>query len=216
MGKLLQDIRYGLRGMLRSPGITAVAVLSLALGIGANSAIFSFVDALLLKSLPVHDPHALVFFGPADGSGNSDGFPGDSMNLFSYPIYREMAQKNQVFSGVAAVGSFSFDVHGVVENGTELEGIGVQIVSGTYFQVLGLKPLMGRLFTDADDRVLGGHPIAVISYDWWTSRFAQDPAILGKTFRIDDTAYTIVGVAPRGFAGSTVGERQDAWIPLQM
>ncbi|HKS80795.1 MAG TPA: ABC transporter permease [Candidatus Acidoferrales bacterium] len=216
MGKLLQDIRYGLRGLLRSPGITAVAVLSLALGIGANSAIFSFVDALLLKSLPVHDPHSLVFFGPANGSGNSDGFPDDSMNLFSYAIYREMAEKNQVFSGVAAVSSYSFDVHGTLENSAELEGLSVQMVSGTFFQVLGLKPLMGRLFTDADDQVLGGHPIAVISYDWWTSRFAQDPAILGKTFRIDDTIYTIIGVAPRGFAGTTVGEQQDAWVPLQM
>ena len=216
MGKLLQDIRYGLRGLLRSPGITAVAVLSLALGIGANSAIFSFVDALLLKSLPVHDPHALVFFGPANGSGNSDGFPDDSMNLFSYSIYREMAEKNQVFSGVATVSSYSFDVHGTLENSAELEGLSVQMVSGTFFQVLGLKPLMGRLFTDADDQVLGGHPIAVISYDWWTSRFAQDPAILGKTFRIDDTIYTIIGVAPRGFAGTTVGEQQDAWVPLQM
>jgi len=216
MGTLLQDIRYGLRGMRRSPATTAVAVLSLALGIGANTAIFSFVDALILRTLPVENPKALVFFGPATSSGNSDGFPADSMSLFSYAMYREMAQKNQVFSGVAAVNSFSENLYGVVDNGTAAEPLGVHLVSGTYFNALGVKPVFGRVFTDADDQVLGGHPVAVISYKWWTSRFSGDRTAVGKTLKIGDTIYTIVGIAPPGFLGTTVGESQDMWVPLQM
>ncbi len=216
MGNLIQDIRYGLRGMRRSPVTTAVAILSLALGIGANTAIFSFVDALILRMLPVEDPKALVFFGPANSSGNSDGFPDGSMTLFSYPIYREMAQKNQVFSGVAAVNSFNVNVYGTVDNSSNAESLNIQLVSGTYFDVLGVKPVVGRVFTDADDQVLGGHPLAVISYNWWTSRFSSDRSAIGKTLKIGDTIYTIVGVASPGFLGTTLGESQDMWIPLQM
>ena len=216
MSTLLQDIRYGLRGMLRSPVTTAVAVFSLALGIGANTAIFSFVDALILRMLPVENPKELVFFGPATSSGNSGGFPDGSMSLFSYPIYREMAQKNQVFSGVAAVNSFNEGVYGLVDNGSSAEPLAIQLVSGTYFNVLGVKPVAGHLFTEADDQVLGGHPLAVISYKWWTSRFSGDRGAIGKTLKIGDTIYTIVGIAPRGFLGTTLGESQDMWIPLQM
>src|SRR6202007_582993 len=198
MSTLVQDIRYGLRGMRRSPVTTAVAILSLALGIGANTAIFSFVNALILRMLPVEDPRALVFFGPATSSGNSDGFPNGSMSLFSYPIYREMAQKNQVFSGVAAVNSFNVNVYGIVDNGGNAEPLNIQLVSGTYFNVLGLKPVAGRVFTDADDQVLGGHPLAVISYKWWTSRFSGDRSAIGKTLKIGHTIYTIVGIFADG------------------
>ena len=159
---------------------TAVAVFSLALGIGANTAIFSFVDALILRMLPVENPKELVFFGPTTSSGNSDGFPDGSMSLFSYPIYGEMAQKNQVFSGVAAVNSFNEGVYGLVDNGSSAEPLAIQLVSGTYFNVLGVRPVAGRLFTDADDQVLGGDPLAVISYKWWTSRFSGDRARSGK------------------------------------
>lgn len=216
MGTLLQDVRYGLRGMRKSPVTTAVAILSLALGIGANVAIFSFVDALILRMLPIEDPRALVFFGPATSSGNSDGFPDGSMSLFSYPIYREMAQKNQVFSGVAAVNSFNVNVYGIVDNSGNAEPLNIQLVSGTYFNVLGLRPVAGRVFTDADDQVLGGHPLAVISYKWWTSRFSGDRSAIGKTLKIGHTIYTIVGIASPGFLGTTLGESQDMWIPLQM
>src|ERR1700751_2537835 len=163
METMLQDIRYGVRGMLRSPVTTEVAILSLALGIGPNTAIFIFVDALILRMLPIEDPRALVFFGPATSSGNSDGFPDGSMSLFSYPIYREMAQKNQAFSGVAAVNSFNVNVYGIVDNSGNAEPLNIQLVSGTYFNVLGLKPVAGRVFTDADDQVLGGHPLPAIS-----------------------------------------------------
>src|ERR1700746_751492 len=216
MSRLLQDIRYGLRGMRKSPVTTVVAILSLALGIGANTAIFSFVDALILRMLPVENPKELVFFGPATSSGNSGGFPDGNMSLFSYSIYREMAQKNQVFSGVAAVNSFNEGVYGLVDNGSRAKPLAIHLVSGTYFNFLGVRPVAGRLFTDADDQVLGGDPLAVISYKWWTSRDSGDRAAIGKTLKIRNTIYTIIGIAPRGFLGTTLGESQDMWIPLQM
>lgn len=213
---LLQDIRYGLRQLRRNPGFTTVAVITLALGIGANTAVFSFIDAVILRMLPVRHPEALVLFGPGDQSGNSDNFPDGEMHLFSYPIYREMQQKNRVFSGVAAFGSGEAGLYGTVGASGNLEAMEVALVSGTYFNVLGVNPLLGRVFTDADDRTLGGDPMAVISYGWWSSRFSRDPAIAGKTLTIEGTVYTIIGVTPPGFFGSTVGRSPDLWIPLQM
>jgi len=216
MGALFQDVRYAIRRLAKSPGFATVAVLTLALGIGANTGIFTLVNALILRMLPVQDPQALVLFGPGDASGNSDGFPDGDMNLFSYPMYREWQQKNHVFAGVTAFQSFTDSLHGRVESNGNLEPMEVQLVSGTYFNVLGVNPAIGRLFTEADDRILGGHPIAVISYDWWVGRFARDPAIVGKGLNIRGTVYTIIGVTPQGFFGTTVGHEPDLWIPLQM
>jgi predicted permease len=214
--EMLRDLRFAMRVLRKSPGFTAAAVLTLALGIGANTAIFSFIEAVILKSLPVHNPKELVLFGPGDASGNSDEFPDDDMNLFSYSIYRTMQQKCGVFSGVAAIASFSHDEHGLVGQGGAMEPVHVRLVSGTYFNVLGVNPAEGRLLTDADDQVLGGLPIAVASYGWWTRRFGRDPSAVGKTIQIGDTSYTIVGVAQAGFQGTTVGDSPDVWIPLQM
>ncbi|HKF53576.1 MAG TPA: ABC transporter permease [Candidatus Acidoferrales bacterium] len=214
--ELLRDMRFAVRMLRKSPGFAAAAVLTLALGIGANTAIFSFIEAVILKSLPVHNPKELVLFGPGDGSGNSDGFPGYDMNLFSYSMYRTMQQKCSVFSGVAAIASFNNDEHGLVGQGSAIEPVDVQLVSGTYFNVLGVTPAAGRLLSDADDQMLGGSPVAVASYGWWTRRFGRDPSALGKTIRIGDTSYTVVGVAQEGFQGTTVGDSPDVWIPLQM
>jgi predicted permease len=216
MATLWHDLSYGLRMLRKAPGFTVVAVLTLALGIGANTAIFSFVNALVLRALPVHDPRALVWFGPGDVSGNSGGFPDSDMSLFSYTIYREMARRAEVFSGVAAVNSWVFHLYGHIENSDRLEPMKAQLVSGTYFNVLGINPALGRLFTDADDQVLGGHPVAVISYAWWANRFSHDPGVLGKTIEISGKLYTIIGVAPRGFSGTTVGDPADMWVPLRM
>ena len=214
--ELLRDVRFAVRMLRKAPGFASAAVLTLALGIGANTAIFSFIEAVILKSLPVHNPKELVLFGPGDGSGNSDGFPNDDMNLFSYSIYRTIEQKCGVFSGVAAMGSFYNQEHGLVGPGSTIEPINVQLVSGTYFDVLGVNPAAGRLITDADDRVPGGSPIAVASYGWWTRRFGRDPTAIGKTVQIGDRSYTIVGVAQAGFQGTTVGDAPDVWVPLQM
>lgn len=212
----LQDVRYGMRSLFRTPSLAAIAVLSLALGIGANTAIFSLLDALILRSLPVQAPAKLVLFGPGDASGNSDNFPDDDMNLFSYDQYREFQQRNSVFSGVAAINSFYSLLHGAVEDGRSMEPMDVFLVSGTYFNVLGVNPVLGRAFTDADDQHLGAHPVAVISYGWWTRRFSRDPQIVGKSITLGETTYSIIGVAAQGFSGTTVGQSPDIWVPLQM
>ena len=216
---MLQDLRYGMRMLLKHKGFTAVAVLSLALGIGANTAIFSLIDAVMLRSLPVAEPERLVLFGRAESAGITIGFPDSSADLFSYSTYRDLRQRNQVFSDVAAVHSFPSRVHGVVNangSGGELEQLNAQMVSGTYFSVLGVNAILGRTLTSDDDLTPGGHPVVVASNSWWQRRFAGDPSVIGSTITIDKTSYTIVGVAPREFFGTTVGESPDIWVPLSM
>jgi len=216
---MIQDLRYGLRMLLKHKGFTAVAVLSLALGIGANTAIFSLIDAVMLRALPVSEPERLVLFGKAESAGVTIGFPDSSWDLFSYPTYREVSQRNQVFSGVAAVHSFQSRVHGVVHaggSGGELEPINAHMVSGTYFSVLGVNASLGRVLTADDDVAPGGHPVAVVSDSWWQRRFAGNPSVIGNTISIDKTAYTIIGVAPKEFFGTTVGDSPDIWVPLAM
>jgi predicted permease len=211
---LAQDASYGARAMLRSPGITLVALLSLALGIGANTAIFSLLDAVMLRSLPVKDPQSLVLFGDGRDRGISDDFPNQS--LYSYPFYREMQTKNRVFSDVAAVFSMPNLTHGSLEEHAESEPMNIQLVSGTYFPLLGVYALAGRTLTDEDDRTKDGGPVAMVSYAWWTRRLARDASVLNKKLTIGATVFTIVGVAPPEFFGTKVGESPDIWIPLSM
>jgi predicted permease len=211
---LWQDIGYGMRAMMRSPGITIVALLSLALGIGANTAIFSLMDAVMLRSLPVNDPGQLVLFGDGTDSGISDDFSNDG--LFSYPFYREMQQKNEVLSDLAAVFSMNHRIHGFVEGRDEAEPMNVQLVSGTYFSTLGVHAVLGRTLTDEDDRTKDGNPVAVVSYSWWKRSLAQDPSALNKKLKIGSTVFTIVGIGPPEFFGTKVGDSPDVWIPLSM
>ena len=216
---MFQDIRYGLRILLKKPGFTLVAVLSLALGIGANTAIFSLLDAVLLKTLPVKEPQQLVLFGNGKNQGATDSFPDESTDLFSYPFYRKVQQRTDVFSSVGSLLSIPWDVHGFVNaNGTsnEIESMQVQLVSGSYFPVLGVNAGLGRVLSEADDQNVGGHPVAVVSYAWWQKRLGGDPSVIGKTITIDNTAYTIVGVAPKEFFGTSVGLAPDLWVPLSM
>jgi predicted permease len=131
-------------------------------------------------------------------------------------MFREVQQKNRVFVGVAAFNSFGNLLHGTVGTSANLEPMAVELVSGTYFNVLGVNPVLGRVFTDADDQTLGGHPVAVISHKWWAGRFGRDPAIIGKTLTLGGNVYTIIGVAPPAFFGTNVGQSPDFWIPLQM
>jgi predicted permease len=211
----LADIRFGLRQMRRSPGLTTVAVLSLALGVGANTAIFSLINAVMLRDLPVRHPNQLVLLGTGRYGGSTDDFA--STELYSYPLYRELQQKNRVFSVVSAMLSLLFDgVHGSVNGSPNLEQIKVQLVSGTYFSMLGVQPVLGRAFTHAEDEPEGGHPVALISYLWWNRRFVRNPSVLGKTVKIGSTVYTIIGVMPAEFFGTSVGQSPDLWIPLSM
>jgi len=214
---MFQDIRYGIRMLLKKPGFTAVAVLSLALGIGANTAIFSLLDAVLIKTLPVERPEQLVLFGKGESMGMTTGFPDGSTDLYSYPFYRQVQQqRTDVFSGVASLLSMPWNVHGFVNSGGDIEQLQVQLVSGSYFPVLGVNAGLGRVLTEADDQNVGAHPVAVVSYAWWQQRLGGNPSAVGQTITIDDTAYSIVGVAPRDFFGTTVGSAPDLWIPLAM
>jgi MacB-like periplasmic core domain len=209
-----EDIRYGFRSMLRSPALTAVALLSLALGIGANTAIFSFLDAVMLRSLPVRDPSQLVLLGDGDDYGVTDSY--GSTTLYSYPFYRQMQQKNAVFSDVAAIFSFLNRVHGTIDGRDEVDEMYVQLVSGTYFPTLGVQPALGRALTDEDDNTEGDHPVAVVSYAWWKRALAGDPAVLNRKIKLGTTIFNIVGVAPPEFFGTKVGEAPDIWIPTSM
>ncbi len=217
--EMFQDLRYGARMLLKQPGFTLVAALSLALGIGANTAIFTLLDAMLLKSLPVAEPEKLVLFGKGGDVGLTNRFPNRSWDLFSYPFYQEVRQRNEVFSDVGACLSMPWSVHGTVSgSGTsgEMQKMDVLLVSGTYFSVLGINASLGRTFTEADDVTPGGHPVAVVSYAWWERNLGGDPAAIGKTVTIDQIAYTIIGIAPKQFLGTTVLQAPDVWVPLAM
>src|SRR5215467_5196203 len=198
MTGLLQDLRFGLRQLRKSVGFTTVAVITLALGIGANTAIFSLLNAVLLRNLPVQEPQQLLLFGKGTWRGSMDELPNRSWQLFSYPFFREFRQKNQVFSDVAAISSILFGTHGRVADGTNLEKINVELVSGSYFNTLGVKPILGRTLNDADDRTPGGHPVAVASYSWWQRRFLGDGSLDHKTVSIGPVVYNVVGVAAPG------------------
>jgi predicted permease len=209
-----QDAGYGLRSMLRTPAITVVALISLALGIGANTAIFSFLDAMMLRSLPVRNPQQLVKLGVEDWNGITDSFA--CTELYSYPFYRQFQRKNAVFSDTAAIFSLMNDVHGFVDNRQESEMIHVQTVSGTYFQTLGVGAQMGRMLNDGDDSSEGDHPVVVISDGFWKRKLGSDPSVLKHTLKLGKTVFDIVGVAPAEFFGTKVGEAPDAWAPLSM
>jgi predicted permease len=214
MTGLLQDLRYALRQLRKSPGFAAVAIVSLALGIGANTAIFSLLDAMLLRNLPVAAPNQLVLFGRGRALGSMSGMPDKSWDLFSWPLYREFSARNDVFSGVAAIDSIQFGTHASMSGGTPWLSH-VALVSGNFFDVLGVPAAIGRTLTSSDDRTPGSGAVAVASYGWWM-REGGSPSTLGKSVRIESTNYTIVGVAQRGFNGTTVGESPDFWIPLSM
>ncbi|HEX2661561.1 MAG TPA: ABC transporter permease [Candidatus Acidoferrum sp.] len=208
---LAQDVRYGLRVLRRSPGFTTVAILTLALGIGANAAIFSVLNALLLNTLPVHDPEQLVIFDPVFQGRSGDG-------LTSYGVYERLRELTGFFSNIAAIGNV--DRSNVTINGpgggTDPAQVHVGLATGNYFATLGVNAAVGRTFGTEEDRVWGGHPVAVISHAYWERRFALDPGIVGKTIGLNGTTYTIIGVARREFQGEWIGRPTDLWIPLTM
>jgi predicted permease len=210
----LQDVGYGLRSMLSTPAVTAIALLSLALGIGANTAIFSFLNAVMLRSLPVKAPQQLVKLGVEDWNGITDSFA--CTELYSFPFYREFRRKNAVFSDTAAYFSMSNDVHGFVDQSSEPELLKIQTVSGTYFQTLGVGAELGRVLDDADDSSEGDHPVVVVSDSFWKRELGRDPGVLHHTIKLGNVIYQIVGVAPPEFFGTKVGELPDAWAPLSM
>ncbi|MEW6208874.1 MAG: ABC transporter permease [Acidobacteriota bacterium] len=213
METLKQDVRYGLRMLAKSPGFTAVAVLTLALGIGVNTAIFSIFNQVLLRSLPVRNPDQLVILSsPGDKQGHVYSDKGDGAESFSYPMYKDLRDHNDVFTGLLARFGITLNIsfQGQTERATG------ELVSGNYFQTLGVRAVLGRTFTDEDDITPGAHTLAVLSHNFWSRRFASDPAILNQTMTINGQVMTIIGVAQAGFTGVQVGQTPDIFIPITM
>jgi predicted permease len=212
---MLQDLRYGIRALGRRPLVTSVAVLSLALGIGVNSAIFSLFDRLILRRLAVPSPDEIVLVtspGPRPGSRSTGDFSGGVDAIFSYPLFRDLEQLKDDGLQLAAYASFGANV---AFEGRSAEANGV-LVSGQYFPALGVIPALGRLLGPQDDRVPGGHPVVVLGYDFWRTRFGADARILNRTLVVNGGAMTIVGVAPSGFSGITALARTQLFMPLAM
>ncbi|PYT65553.1 MAG: multidrug ABC transporter substrate-binding protein [Acidobacteria bacterium] len=202
------DFRYALRTLRRSPGYVAVAVMTLALGIGANTAIFSLLDQILLRLLPVKNPQQLVLL-TMRGHHYGSNWGG---NAISHPMFRDFQAHNEVFLGMFC----RFPQHVSLTFGGQSERVAAELVSGTYFTVLGVKPILGRTFTPEDDRVPLGHPLVMLTYDYWRERFAGDPGIVGKTLIVNGHNMTVVGVVQPGFEGVELGYNTKIFIPIMM
>ncbi len=204
LDRLLQDVRYGLRQLRRSPGFTLTAVLTLALGIGANTAIFSAVSAVLFRSLPVRNPGQVVSFQNTNGNA--------MFNTFSFPNYRDIRDRSTAFSDVIA---YRFAPVALSHDGIN-QRVWCYMVTGNYFTGLGLVPHLGRLLTPEDDLAPGAHPVAVVGYESWKNRFGGRPDIVGREFIINRRSYTIVGVGPKGFTGTETIAAPEIWFPVAM
>ena len=208
------NLRLAIRRLVKTPFVSLVAIVSLALGIGANAAIFSLFDQILLRPLAVVRPSELVNLaapGPKPGS-NSCGQAGSCQEIFSYPMFRDIERLQTVFTGVAAHVGFGANL---AYRGQTLNGQGM-LVSGSYFPVLGLQPALGRLLTADDDRNVANHFVTVLSYHYWTGTLGSNPAVLNDTIIVNGQALTVVGVAPRGFSGTTLGSEPKVFVPLTM
>ena len=202
---MIQDLRYGVRMLLKRPGFTLVAVLSLALGLGANTAIFSLVNTLLLRPLPVRQPEQLVAL-------NSAGEGRGMFSNFSYPNYRDLRDRNTTLSALIL---YRMAPISVSHDGANERAWGY-LASGNYFEALGIRAAMGRVFTPEDDRAPGAHPVAVITHAAWQQRFGGDAKIVGKSILVNGSEFTIIGVTPPGFYGSEIGYRAEMWFPVMM
>jgi predicted permease len=215
METLLQDIRYALRQLRKNPGFAGITILILALGIGANTAIFSVVNALLLRLLPVTDPQQLVVVGnPAMANSRSQGTP--RTDIFSYPLYKELRDRNSVFSGLCAAATDHHIELAVGEGAPAEVRLTGRMVSGNYFNVLGLEAAAGRLFSDDDDTAENANPVVVLGYRYWQRKFALSAAIVGKDILLNGSPFTVVGVAPAAFEGDVVGQQMALYVPLSM
>jgi predicted permease len=212
MQTLWQDIRFGLRVLAKNPGFTVITVITLALGIGANTAIFSLMDQILLRRLPLRNPSELVVVhapGPKTGRVNSDG---DDSESFSYPMYKGLRDGAANVIGLVARSSSdaSLASQGQTERGR------LELVTGNYFDVLGVTPAIGRVFNPQDDNSPGGNRLAVLSYNYWTRHFGADPNVLNKTILVNNVPMTIVGASRNGFTGVQVGQTPDVFVPMSM
>ncbi|HET9707643.1 MAG TPA: ABC transporter permease [Gemmatimonadales bacterium] len=210
----MRQLAFAFRTLFRTPFVTTIAVLSLALGIGANAAIFSLFDQIMLRPLPVHDADRLVNLaapGPKPGS-TSCGQAGDCEVVFSYPMYRDLEREQTVFTGLAAHNVFGASLNW---QDAPLTGQGMY-VSGSYFPTLGVRPVVGRLLTLDDDRTIGANFVVVLGYGFWEQHFGSDRSVIGKVLKVNGQSLTIVGVAPKEFRGTTVGIVPLIYVPIDM
>ena len=205
------DLRYGLRALRRSPVFAVVATVSLALGIGANTAIFSLLSQVMFRMLPVEEPERLVVFH-ADGDREGQSSRDSSEAVFSYPMYKDLRDRNQVFSGVIARSSAPVSV----SYRGQTERADAEMVSGNFFDVLGVRPALGRLFVSEDDGAPGAHPVVVLSYGYWKRRFGGKADIAEQTVNINQHPMVVIGVAPAGFHGVLGGDSRDVFVPIAM
>ncbi len=217
----LQDVRYGTRTLLRNPLFAAAVVMTLALGIGANTAIFSLLDSVALRPLPVQSPEELYVFGSRYSMTTiqADGVAERNPDFFSHPLYRDFREHGTTFSDLAAFSSWPVDVHLTPDEASP--GVSAQralawLVSGNFFETLGVQAALGRALTSEDDRTPGAHPVVVLSHAFWARRFGQDEDVIGRPLRMNGMEYTVLGVTPPGFRGVTVGLDTDIWVPLAM
>ncbi len=214
-----RDVRYAWRTLRKNPAFTLVAVLTLGLGIGANTAIFSLIDAVMLRLLPVQHPEQLVLLtDPSESGVGVDSTEHGVRSILSYPEFEQLRLHNSVFSGMLAAQSdvSDLDVFPGVNPAAQSVKAHTELVSGNFFHLLGVQPIMGRVFTSDEDRVPGANPVTVVSYGYWQREFAGNPNIVGSSIRVGQGVFQILGVAPPGFRGILVGSDTDFWFPITM
>ena len=213
---IMRDVRFGVRSLKSQPAFTLTVIITLALGIGANTAIFTLVDALLLRPLPVSHPEQLAMVSdPAQVNNNNVGTP--ATDFVSFPLYRDVRARNTVFSDMYANGwSGPIDVRIGLSSDATAEQPRARFVTGNFFSVLGVSAFTGRTFTASEDETPAEDPVAVITYDYWQRRFSGSRAAIGSVMRVNDIAVTIIGVTPPGFRGDIVGQPLDFWLPMMM
>src|ERR1041384_2219907 len=204
METLIQDLRFGFRRLLKRPAFTIVAVLSLALGVGANAAIFSLINAVLLRPLPITDPGKVLSVQVVGKK--------DSLDAFSYPNYVDFRDRNEVLSGLLV---YRFDPMSLSREGSN-ERVWGYLVSGNYFDVLGVPAFRGRMFTQEEDRARNASPVVVVSYGCWQRRFGADPALVGKEVTLNGHKFNVIGIAPEGFTGTEIIYTPEVWVPMMM
>jgi predicted permease len=210
----IQDLRFALRQMRRSPGFVLTAVLTLALGVGANTAVYSLLDQALLRALPVEKPEQLVVLG-APGmawEGHSSDHGAGEEKSFSYPMYRDLRDKAKVFNGLIATSPASVGI----AHDRASEVADAEIVSGNYFSVLGVKPALGRLLSPDDDAAPGANGVVVVSHRYWTTHLGADPNAMGKTIALNGHSFQVIGVAPENFQSAVWGQTPDIFVPMSM
>ena len=213
METLWQDVRYGLRMLAKSPGFTLVCVLTLALGIGANSGIFSVMRQVLLQRLPVPHPEQLVLlYAPGLKNGHVSSDEGDGSESFSYPMYKDLRDHNSVFAGLAAKANYPVSV---TFRG-QTERADAEIVSGNYFETLGVRPALGRMLLPSDTAVEGSNAVVVLGHGYWKKHFGADPGVLNQTLLVNNQVMTVMGVVQPGFDGIQLGRIPDVYIPITM